>query len=81
MSQINDCIVYDSFFLKYKRKKYPNIEAFKQIIRQYQVPTQVFYSAYGDLTIEVINNNTWIRHRLHQPASAGGLDTWFRRLT
>jgi hypothetical protein len=56
-------------------------ETFKSWSRAYQVPTQVFYSAYTDLTIEVINNNTWIRHRLHQPASAGGLDTWFRRLT
>jgi len=56
-------------------------ETFKSWSRAYQVPTQVFYGAYADLTIEVINNNTWIRHRLHQPASAGGLDAWFRRLT
>jgi hypothetical protein len=56
-------------------------ETFKAWGRAYQVPTQVFFSAYTDLTIECINNNTWIRRRLHQPASAGNLDTWFRRLT
>jgi hypothetical protein len=56
-------------------------ETFKAWGRAYQVPTQVFYSAYSELTIETINNNTWIRYRLHQPADAGELDTWFRRLT
>ncbi len=56
-------------------------ETFKAWGRAYQVPTQVFYSAYTDLTIETINNNTWIRYRLHQPADAGDLDAWFRRLT
>jgi hypothetical protein len=56
-------------------------ETFKSWGRANQVPTQVFYSAYSDLTIEAINNNTWIRHRLHQPDDAGGLDVWLRRLT
>jgi hypothetical protein len=56
-------------------------ETFKAWSRACQVPTQVFYSAYTDLTIETINNNTWIRHRLHEPSSAGGLDAWMRRLT
>jgi hypothetical protein len=56
-------------------------ETFKAWGRAYQVPTQVFYSAYSELTIETINNNTWIRQRLHQPAEAGELDAWFRRLT
>jgi hypothetical protein len=56
-------------------------ETFKSWTRAYQVPTQVFYSAYTDLTIETINNNTWIRYRLHQPASEGGLEAWLRRLT
>ena len=45
------------------------------------MPTQVFYSAYTELTIEAINNNTWIRYGLHQPADAGDLQAWFRRLT
>ncbi len=48
-------------------------ETFKAWGRAYQVPTQVFYSAYTDLTIETINNNTWIRHRLHQGPEAGDL--------
>ena len=56
-------------------------ETFKAWGRAYQVPTQVFYSAYTDLTIETINNNTWIRHRLHQAADEGDLESWFRRLT
>jgi hypothetical protein len=56
-------------------------ETFKAWGRAYQVPTQVFYSAYTDLTIETINNNTWIRYRLHQGADAGELESWFRRLT
>jgi hypothetical protein len=56
-------------------------ETFKAWGRDCQMPTQVFYSAYPDLSIQAINNNTWIRYRLHQEASAGGLETWFRRLT
>ena len=56
-------------------------ESFKAWGRACQVPTQVFYSAYPDLSIQAVNNNTWIRHRLHQAAAEGGLDAWFRRLT
>jgi hypothetical protein len=56
-------------------------ETFKSWTRAYQVPTQIFYSAYADLTIETINNNTWIRHRLHEASGAGGLEAWLRRLT
>ena len=56
-------------------------ETFKSWGRAYQVPTQVFYSAYSDLTIEAINNNTWIRYGLHEREDAGGLDAWMRRLT
>jgi hypothetical protein len=56
-------------------------ESFKGWGRDCQMPTQVFYSAYPDLSIQAINNNTWIRYRLHQAASEGGLETWFRRLT
>jgi hypothetical protein len=56
-------------------------ETFKAWGRAYQVPTQVFYSAYTELTIETINNNTWIRYRLHQPADDSDLQSWFRRLT
>jgi hypothetical protein len=56
-------------------------ETFKAWGRDCQVPTQVFYSAYPDLSIQSTNNNTWIRYRLHQAAGEGELDTWFRRLT
>jgi hypothetical protein len=60
-------------------------ETFKSWGRAYQVPTQVFYSAYPDLTIETINNNTWIRHGLHQREDGrsmeAGLDAWMRRVT
>jgi hypothetical protein len=59
-------------------------ETFKAWGRDCQMPTQVFYSAYPDLSIQAINNNTWIRYRLHQTAGDSGaapLDTWFRRLT
>jgi hypothetical protein len=54
---------------------------FKAWGRAHQVPTQVFYSAYPHLSIAGINNNTWIRHRLHEPRDAGDLTEWFRRLT
>jgi hypothetical protein len=56
-------------------------DTFKAWGRAHQVPTQVFYSAYPDLSIAAINNNTWIRNRLHDPSDAGDLDGWFRRLT
>ena len=73
-------------------EKYPKItwlftggakdeETFKAWTRAYQRPTQVFYSAYSDLSIASINNNTWIRYGLHQEPGAIDLDTWFRRLT
>ncbi len=56
-------------------------ETFKAWGRAYQRPTQVFYSAYPDLAIAGINNNTWIRHGIHQDPGNLDLDTWFRRLT
>jgi hypothetical protein len=56
-------------------------ESFKAWGREIQVPTQAFYSAYPTLSIQAVNNNTWIRYRLHAPASEGGLDEWFRRLS
>jgi hypothetical protein len=56
-------------------------ETFKAWGRAHQVPTQVFYSAYSDLCLAAINNNTWIRQRLHDARDGGDLDAWFRRLT
>jgi hypothetical protein len=54
---------------------------FKSWGRAHQFPTQIFYSAYPDLSLASINNNTWIRCRLHEPSEAGDLESWFRRVT
>jgi hypothetical protein len=56
-------------------------ETFKAWGRSCQVPTQVFYSAYRDLSIAGINNNSLIRDRLHSPNDVQDLDIWFRRVT
>jgi hypothetical protein len=56
-------------------------ERFKAWSRAYQRPTQVFYTAYPELGIAALNNNTWIRCGLHHPPGAAELRTWFRRLT
>jgi hypothetical protein len=56
-------------------------ERFKAWSRAYQRPTQVFYTAYPELGIAAVNNNTWIRIGLHHPPGAAQLRAWFRRLT
>ncbi|HWZ89737.1 MAG TPA: hypothetical protein VNW92_12830 [Polyangiaceae bacterium] len=56
-------------------------ERFKAWSRAHQRPTQVFYSAYPELGIAALNNNTWIRCGLHHPPCAMDLPGWFRRLT
>jgi hypothetical protein len=56
-------------------------ERFKSWGRAHQLPTQVFYSAYPDLSIAAINNNSLIRHGLHERPSSTELGAWFRRLT
>ncbi|HYP99487.1 MAG TPA: hypothetical protein VER96_12525 [Polyangiaceae bacterium] len=56
-------------------------ERFKAWSRAYQRPTQVFYTAYPELGIAALNNNTWIRCGLHHPPGAAELRSWFRRLT
>jgi hypothetical protein len=56
-------------------------ERFKAWGRAQQLPTQVFYSAYPDLSIAAINNNTCIRQGLHERPSMTDLGAWFRRLT
>jgi hypothetical protein len=56
-------------------------ERFKAWSRAHQRPTQVFYSAYPELGIAALNNNTWIRCGLHHPPGAADLRAWFRRLT
>jgi hypothetical protein len=56
-------------------------ETFKAWGRSCQVPTQLFYSAYPDLSIAGINNNSLIRDRLHGAEDPRDLDAWFRRVT
>lgn len=56
-------------------------ERFKAWSRAHQRPTQVFYTAYPELGIAALNNNTWIRLGLHHPPGAAELRSWFRRLT
>ncbi|HET7541684.1 MAG TPA: hypothetical protein VFK05_17540 [Polyangiaceae bacterium] len=56
-------------------------ERFKAWTRHYQRPTQVFYTAYPELGIAALNNNTWIRWGLHHPPGAAELRAWFRRLS
>lgn len=56
-------------------------EAFKAWGRIYQHPTPLFYSAYPDVSIAALDNNTWIRHALHLEAHQVDLERWFRRLT
>ncbi|MEI9948898.1 MAG: hypothetical protein WDO74_07925 [Pseudomonadota bacterium] len=45
-------------------------ERFKAWSRAYQRPTQVFYTAYPELGLAAVNNNTWIRCGLHHPPGA-----------
>ena len=55
-------------------------ERFKAWSRSCQQPTPIFYSAYPDLSVAAVNNNTWIRQALH----GGGfndLSAFFRRLS
>ncbi|HEY0464802.1 MAG TPA: hypothetical protein VGC79_11360, partial [Polyangiaceae bacterium] len=56
-------------------------ERFKAWSRVYQRPTQVFYTAYPELGVAALNNNTWIRRGLHHPPGAAELRTWFRRFS
>ncbi len=55
-------------------------ERFKAWGRACQRPTQVFYSAYPELSVAAANNSTWIRAGLH-PGSPEDASAWLRRLT
>ncbi len=54
-------------------------ERFKAWSRSCQRPTPIFYSAYPDLSVAAVNNNTWIRHALH--GSVSDFRAFFRRLS
>jgi hypothetical protein len=54
-------------------------EAFKRFIRTHQVPTQVWYAAYDQLTALNIENNARIREGLSGQLGAGEVEAWLRR--
>jgi hypothetical protein len=53
-------------------------EGFKNYLRRHQVPTQVWYSAYPELTAVNINNNAKIRAGLVGSMSAEEAEQWLR---
>lgn len=55
-------------------------QAFKNFIHTHQVPTQVWYTAYDQLTNDNIGNNAAIRAGLYGELSAGAATAWLRRL-
>jgi hypothetical protein len=54
--------------------------AFKNFLRNHQIPTQIWYSAYGDLTAVNAAGNAAIRDGLHGTMTAHQLDEWVARL-
>jgi hypothetical protein len=54
-----------------------DIEGFKQIIRYYQLPTQVFYSAYPNLTVKNILNDLELRQALKEFLRNEKVDRFF----
>jgi hypothetical protein len=53
---------------------------FKAIARQTQVLTNVWYSAYPNLTVPTIDNNSAIRDGLATPPSGDAVEAWLQRL-
>jgi len=54
-------------------------ERFKLWTRAGQRPTQVFYTAYPELSVALVNQNSWIARALHFGAEADPSE-WLRRL-
>jgi hypothetical protein len=54
--------------------------AFKNYLRNHQIPTQIWYSAYGDLTAVNVANNAAIRAGLHGRMTDQQIDEWLGRL-
>jgi hypothetical protein len=54
--------------------------AFKNFLRNHQIPTQIWYSAYGDLTAINVAGNAALREGLHGTMTADELDEWAARL-
>lgn len=57
-----------------------NEQDFKEWVRVHQLPTQVWYSAYPNLSVPNIYNNSQIRAGLFGELSSDALAQWFRRL-
>ena len=55
-------------------------QAYKNFLRNQQIPTQVWYSAYPELTAVTIANNAAIRAGLSGPADPEAVEKWARRL-
>jgi hypothetical protein len=55
-------------------------EEFKDFLRRHQVPTQVWYSAYDQLTALNLENNARIRSGLFGTLSDADAEAWLRRL-
>jgi hypothetical protein len=54
--------------------------AFKNYLRNHQIPTQVWYSAYGDLTAANLANDAAIRDGLHGTMTDEEIEEWVARL-
>ena len=54
--------------------------AFKDFLRLHQIPTRVWYSAYGSLTSANIANNERIRAGLHGDAGRDAAQRWLQTL-
>jgi hypothetical protein len=55
-------------------------QPFKDYLRGRQLPSQVWYSAYPDLTAVNIENNARIRAGLRGELSSEEADAWLRRI-
>jgi hypothetical protein len=55
-------------------------QEFKDFLRRHEVLTQVWYSAYSDLTALNIDNNAQIRAGLSSPMSRAETEAWLQRL-
>ncbi|MCA1683336.1 MAG: hypothetical protein LC685_05045 [Actinobacteria bacterium] len=55
-------------------------QAYKNYLRNQQIPTQVWYSAYPELTAVTIANNAAIRAGLSGSGDPAAVETWARRL-
>jgi len=55
-------------------------EEFKDFLRRRQIPTQVWYSAYEQLSAHNIENNALIRSGLFGPLAAAEAKAWLQRL-